>query len=240
MPDLSGYFTPLVRNLLLALAFVLAIQWGVGQPFIDLLAWHSLQAGFRPWQPITSLMIASPRLSEMLFDWLVIVFSLNVVQRVMGGRALLNALAFSTLIAVLLTALLDIAGLIAPSIHGGQGPIVTALLTLFCFSMPQARVMLLFVVPVQASWMGWLTGVLAAYLLAANRDLGAALMFGGWIGAVMWTRGIADGWQRRLKLRWQRHRIEQRMGRFSVIEGGRSGRENSREDGSKRRDDWIN
>ena len=229
MPELSGYFTPTVRNLLLGLAFILAIQWGAGQPFLDLLAWHTFNGGFQPWQPLTSLLIASPRLSEMLFDWLVIVFSLEVVRRVMGDRALIRALAGSTAAAVAFALVADGLGLVRPSLHGGQGPVVTALLTLFCFTMPNARVMLMFAIPLQASWMGWLVGVIAVYITAASRDLGAFLSLGGWIGALLWVR-FWDDLLRRTKMRWQRRRAERNVGRFSVIEGGRGDRQR----------DWIN
>lgn len=226
MFQLSTLLTPLVRNVLLCLAFVLMVQWGIGQSFVDLFAWHSLSAGFQPWQPLTAVLIASPSLSNMFFDWLVIFFSLATVDRLMGRRALLQALAFSWVLSLAGVFVLDLAGGLKPSLFAGQNGLTTALLCLFCFGMPRAQVMLFFVLPVQASWMGWGTGLIAVYFAAANRDVGAFVMLFSWLAAVLWTFGFSD-WTRRLKLRLQRRQAEKRLGRFSVIEGG------------KGKDDWV-
>ncbi len=226
MFQLSAMLTPLVRNVLLALAFVLMVQWGVGQPFLDFLAWHSLEAGFQPWQPLTAMFIASPSLANMFFDWLVIFFSLATVDRLMGRRALLQALAFSWVLSLAGVFVLDLAGVVRPSSFAGQNGLTTALLCLFCFGIPQARVLLFFVLPIQASWMGWATGLIAVYYSAAYRDVGSFVMLFSWLSAVLWTFGFSD-WTRRLKLRLQRRQAEKRLGRFSVIEGG------------KGKDDWV-
>ena len=227
--DWSLYLSPLVRNVLLGLAFVVVAQWGVGGPFIDLLAWHTWEAGFMPWQPLTSVFMGAPQLSTMVFDWLVLFFTLGTVERVMGRRSMAMALGFCWLIGVIGVVGLDLAGVVRAGAFMGQTPLVTALITLFCFEMPNQQILLFFVIPARAQWVGWGTGLVTLYLAASYRDIGSLATFLAWGGGVAWSWWLSGG-IRRMRLSYQRKQVEKRMSRFSVIEGGKG----------KRDDEWIN
>lgn len=220
MFQLSDYLTPLVRNVLLFLAFSLMVQWGAGAPFVQALGWNSFGTGFMPWQVLTCNLIASQQLQGVVVDWLLIFFTLSTVDRLMGRRTMLMALGFCWGLAVLVGLGADALGLLAPTLYSGQHALGTALITLFCFLLPDANVRLFFVLPLKAAWVGWLSGLIAVYYLAAYRDLGSCLALASWLGAVLWTQGFGDI-GRRLKLKFQRRRIEKRLGKFSVIEGGK-------------------
>jgi hypothetical protein len=227
--DLSLYWTPLVRSVLLGLAFVLVVQWGWGQQLVDMLAWHPWDSGFKPWQPLTSMVMAAPQISWMIFDWMMIFFTLGVVERALGRRALALALGFCWLLTVIGVLGLDLLGVVNPGVFAGQTIFCIALITLFCFEFPDQQILLFFFIPIRASWAGWGTGLLAAYAAAAYRDIGSLGSLFAWGGALIWSWWLGGG-VRWFKLRWQRRQVEKRLSRFSVIEGGKG----------KSDDEWIN
>jgi membrane associated rhomboid family serine protease len=229
-PQMGGGFninlTPLARNTLIVLVSIYVVQlvtihW-LHLPIREwLYLWPIGSGNWRPWQPLTSLLLnfdTSPMVA--VFDWLMIYFFAGTVEGMLGRKRYLQALGVSVAVAVVITTLLDFAGALAagqPAV--GLNPIVTALVVLFGLSIPHARILLMFVLPIKAGWVAWGTGLFSLLYFLINRDLGSSMALFGWVGAWAWMNsGNLTG---RLKSRKRAKDLEKDLSRFKVYEGGK-------------------
>lgn len=233
---LGDNWTPLARNVLVTLFAIYVVQLLVGDPMIALFAWHPFGAGFRPWQIVTAFLLGGPDPLSAVLNWLVLFFLLAPLDRLLGRKGLIRGIGVSWAVAVAVAMVLVATGIVRQegAFYGGSA-LLAALLALFGFLMPGATFLLMFIVPVKAGLIAWGTGLLSFLYLLYTRDLGAALAFFSWGGAWLFLNARGGGGVRRLMLRWKRHRIEKRLQKFEVIEGGK-GREPTRRSGT---DDWV-
>jgi hypothetical protein len=215
-------WTPLVRAVLAALVGLYVLQllvehWA-GVPVTARLAWWGPGSGlFQPWQPVTSFLLNGPDPVGAVISWVVLWFFLPPAEGFLGRRRLLGLLALSWVGAVGATLPLQLAGVIQ-----GGGPylgihcFLTALLVVFGLSVPDARILLFFVIPVRASWVAWGTGLVSLLFFLYSRALGSSIAFFGWAAAVAWMLGAGrvDRWLGRFRRRRPARR-------FGVIEGQR-------------------
>lgn len=220
--------TPLTRNLLIGLVALYILQlvaenW-LGLPVSAALAWWPFESGaFRPWQPLTAMVLGGPTPLNAFLSWLMLAFLVPPSEMALGTRGVLRVFAFTWILSAVLALALDtVGGVAASSPFFGQGPFLTALICLFGFMRPNAQILLFFVLPIRASWVAWGTGLLALLGLLARRDLDSALWVGGWLAAFLWLRGARQGIRglldrTRVKMRTRKAR------RFTVIPGDRDG-----------------
>jgi hypothetical protein len=221
-PNFGANWTPLTRNVIVTLFVLYVAQLLSGGLAVDLFAWHGFGSQFRPWQIVTSFLLGSGGPFWVVIGWLGLYFLLAPVDQFLGRRGFLQALGTSWVTAVAVTAVLLATGLVsAGAPFMGYGPLITALTALFGFSMPNAQFLFMYVIPVRAVWLAWGTGLLSFLYLLASRDLSSSLAFFGWGGAWLWMT-VGSGALRRLALRWKKSRIERKLSRFEVIEGGRT------------------
>ncbi len=218
--------TPLVRGTLIALVSIyilelLLSQWA-GLPVFEWLAmWPVGQGYWKPWQPVTALVINQPSPLGAFLEWLVLVFFMGTCERLLGTKKLVSAIVFSCAVAVLATTLLDVAGLlVGAQPYVGLRPVLSALLVIFGLSIPHAKILLFFVLPIKAVWVAWGTGLMALLYFLSSRDLYSAMSLFGWLGAWMWMNG-GTGIFKRLMLLQKQKKLERELGRFTVHEGGR-------------------
>ncbi len=224
--DLGGNWTPLVRNVLITLFVVYVVQLIGGEPFTTLFAWQPFGPEFRPWQVITAFFLGLGPISTV-FGWLMLFFFLPLLENTLGLRNLGFATLFAWFFSVVCTFICLAFGL-PDTTFLGSGPILLAYTALFGFLLPDLRFLLFFVIPVKASWLGWGSGLLSfLYLLFQPSNI-TALSFFAWVGAWLWAGG-RNGAFRRFRLEAQRKRVERRVSRLEVIEGGKA-----------KVEDWVN
>jgi len=221
--DLGSNWTPLTRNVIVALFVIYVAQLLSGGVLTDLFAWRPFGGGFKAWQVATAFLLGGPTPFSAVLDWLVLFFLLAPVDGILGRRGLVQALGVTWASTVVVSTALLAAGLLSPTVFLGIGPFLTALVAIFGFSMPNAQFLLFFVVPVRAVWLAWGSGLLSFLYLLYSRDLGSSLLFFAWGGASVWL-WLRNGALRRTQLRWKRKTIERKLARFEVIEGGRTER----------------
>jgi len=229
-PDMGGGFgvrvTPLARGVLIALvsiyvAQLVAVHW-LRLP-IDrwLYLWPVGSGNWAPWQPFTALLLNNhiqPLVAAL--DWLMLAFFIAPVQDLLGTQRFKKAIATSVVIAVVATTLLDLTGALLPhSQFVGLNPIITALIVLFGLSIPHARILLFFVIPIRAGWVAWGSGLIILLYFLSQRDLGSSLALFGWVGAWAWLN--SGDWWTRLRRRKQARDMEKELSRFTVLQGGR-------------------
>jgi len=227
MSSIGGFQLPpltrLTRDVLIVLFVMYAVELAARNLFglpIDLLRWRAFGAGFAPWQPVSRYLVQGQGVLGVVLAGVVVYFFLPTVQKMVSTRQLLEALgagaAGGTLLALVLAAFGPAAGATT-----GWAPLVTVLVVLFGLKIPDATILLFFVLPVPAKLLVWGTGVVAFLLLLAGFDMGHADFFGTWLGAVGWWywRGPAG---RKRKLMRDAHRIERELSRFTVLDGGKN------------------
>lgn len=233
--NLGDNWTPLTRNVLVGLFAIYVVQLLVGDAVLAWLAWQPFGAGFAPWQVFTAFLLSGPTPITALLDWLILFFLLAPLDAMLGRRTFVQAILTCWGVSVAVSLVAMAAGLIAhPGVYLGISPLLAALVALFGFMNPGATFLLMFVVPVRAGLLAWGTGLLTFLFLLYSRDLGASLAFFAWGGA--WSfMAFRGGGMRRMLLKWKRHRIEKKLQKFQVIEGGRK-TERAKKSGT---DDWV-
>ena len=224
--------TPLVRATLTVLigAYLLQLvgqNWlsGNAHSGIDSLKLWSLGSGhWRPWQPFTSLLLNGSVL-EAFFDWLFLFFLMGPVEQLLGNKRYKRAMIFSVTLAIFLVTGLDLIGAVSPMAavapFTGVTAALLAMLVIFGQSMPNAQILLFFVLPIKAVWIARVSGLLSLLMFLASRDLTSAMALGGWIGGFIWIR-TGGGSMRRLTLMIRKKKLEKELGRFTVIPGGKN------------------
>jgi hypothetical protein len=232
--NLGANWTPLTRNVLLTLFGVYVAQQLSGGRADALFAWQPFGDGFQPWQIVTSFVLGGDPVYTVL-DWLVLYFVLAPVDGMLGRRGLVQSVAVTWATGVVITSVLLALGLVG-GVHAGIGPLLAALVAIFGFMMPNAQFLLFFIIPVRAIWLAWGTGLMSFLFLLWGKDIGSSLTFFGWVGATAWM-AVRGGALRRFQLRWKKSRIERKLARFEVIEGGRTGPRTKR---TRDPNDWVN
>lgn len=233
--DLGSNWTPLTRNVIVALFAIYVVQLLTSPMLVDLFAWQPFGQGFQAWQVATAFLLGGPTPISAILSWMVLFFLLAPMDAILGRRGLVQALGVTWAGSVVVSAALLAAGILNPSIFLGIGPLLTALVALFGFTQPQARILLFFIIPVRAIWFAWGSGLLTFLSLLYAQDLGASLYFFAWASAAAWL-SIRNGALRRTHLRWKKRSIERKLSRFEVIEGGRTGPRKKR---SSDPNDWV-
>ena len=233
--NLGPNWTPLTRTVLVGFFAIYVVQLLLRGTLEAWLAWQPIGEGFAPWQPFTSFLLQGPTPITALIDWIVLYFLLAPLEGILGRKGFLQAIGLCWAVAVAATLALLATGLVQQvGMVLGISPLISALFALFGFLMPNAVIMLMFVLPIRAIWIAWGTGLLTFLFLLYSHELSSALAFFAWGGAWLWI-AMRGGGYRRLMLRWKKSRIERQLSRFEVIEGGRG-------DGVKKKsgtDDWI-
>ncbi len=224
--------TPLTRNVLIALFVLYTVELMArnlaGAP-IDVLRWYLFGQGFSAWQPLTRYLIQGQGVLGVVLAGVVVYFFLPVMERMFSLRQVAEALACGAAGGTALGLALDLLGLAGGS-TGGWAPLVTVLIVLFGLKIPDATILLFFVLPVPAKVLAWGTGVIAFLLLLASFDLSSIDLFGTWLGAVGWWYWRGPAGQKRRLLR-KASQVERELNRFQVLDGGKRG--------ARDQDDWI-
>ena len=218
--------TPLVRATLAVLIITYVLQlllqnW-MGGGVYSLSLWSFSTGNWRPWQPVTSLLL-NGEVVEAFFDWIFLFFIMGPVETLVGRKRFIRAMLWSVGLAILIVTGLDLLGAVnAMSPYTGVTPALLAMLVIFGLSMPNANIMLFFVLPIRAAWIAWASGLLSLLMFISARDLGSAMALGGWIGGYTWIIS-GGGSLRRLMLHMRKRKVQKELKRFTVIEGGRGG-----------------
>ncbi len=237
--------TPLLRNILIALVTLyvtqLVLESWLNFPVTGYCALHAPMSPlgstgmFRPWQPVSALLINTTQPTSAFFDWLMLWFFLPPALSTLGRKETAKLLAVSWAVGVLAAFALAWIGIVhASSVSVGITCITVCLIVVFAMSNPTAQIHLFFVLPIRAIWMLYLELFLLVLYFLAYRDLEAAVNLGGWTAAVGWMYGGGNLRQLylRLRLRWlQRAKQRRTGGRFEVIDGGKGHRGGH--------DDWV-
>ncbi|MFT7521972.1 MAG: membrane associated rhomboid family serine protease, partial [Kiritimatiellia bacterium] len=110
----------------------------------------------------------------------------------------------------------------------GWGPLVLSVVALFGLSQPNATINLMFVMPMKAIWIVWLSLAASGLFFLAQPGMGTFEPFGAIGGAAFYWFFIGGGARTR-RLKSKGRKIEKDL-RFKVYEGGRQGDQ----------DEWIN
>ena len=236
--DLS--WTPVVKRLILGLAGIW-ITFSFLRNFLELgwsaslyqelgLTPHETLFEFKIWQVATyALMHDMNSASHILFNLLGIFFLGPSLERRWGARGFLHFFVLSAVIAGVFTLL---CGLIFPQTFGarvvGVSGSVMALLTAFSLVIPEATILLFFVIPVKAKWLIFLAlGIDLLFFLPGNSGIAFHTHLGGALAA--WLL-ITGNWRPQLAIdrvklwRMARQKRGRPKGRrFTVIDGGKGG-----------------
>jgi hypothetical protein len=189
--------------------------------------------GFLPWQPLTFPFIqGEPR--DVLWMFLGLFFFLQTTVDSMGLRRMAWSTLFVWFFACVVKFTAEAVGFLAPAPVVGFGFWVEALVVWFGLLHRGAQIRLMFVLPIKAEYMAWGSGVLALLYLLFYRDTGSLHAVAAWVGAWAVITFDTDMF-RRWRLQQRKRKIEKELGKFEVIDGGRTGR-------PRRADpnDWVN
>ena len=134
-------------------------------------------SSFQLWQVITySLLHDLESPSHVIFNLIGLIFLAPPLERRWGSKPFLHFVFWSALIAGLFTL---VCGLLMPEFFGarvvGASGVVMAVLAAFSFVMPNATILLFFVIPIQARWVIWLAvGIDAMMFLSSPKGTGLA------------------------------------------------------------------
>ena len=178
------------------------------------------------WQVFTYSVLhdlSSP--SHVLFNLLGLLFLAPPLERRWGPKGFLHFAIYSALIAGIFSLL---CGLIAPTYFGarvfGVSGVVMAVLAAFSFVMPNATIMLFFVVPIQARWIVWLAlGIDAMMFLSSPK--GSGLAFHTHLGGVIAAWLLITGNWRPSLLKDRLHlftlKQKKRPPKLRIVKGGK-------------------
>lgn len=226
----SGFgidITELTKRALIALIALYIVELVLVFWFkIDVGRWifmNRVGGSWMPWQLLTAQLFNHLSPMGAIFDWIILVFFLGPVERLMGRKKLLQSLGIVALGAGFVTTGLDVLGAVnvdAPFV--GLNPVITALVVFFGLSLPNATIRLFFVLPIKAAWFAWGSGLVALLYFLAVRDLGSAMALSGWIMAFGVMKFGPDEWKT-MWLRYKARNIEKELAKFEILDGGKGG-----------------
>ncbi|MEC7986762.1 MAG: hypothetical protein VX278_16460 [Myxococcota bacterium] len=226
-PNFGGFDTripPFTRKVLFFLFGLYVLQliltsW-IGFP-LDTLAWQ-LNTKFSLWQPFTSfLVIGKTSPLWFLIDLLMVFFFLPPLQRTYGRRALYKLLSITVGVCIVLGAFCMVTGAAVAGPFYGIEPFLSAAIVAFCFTNPNAQILIFFVIPVKSEWIAWFTGIFSLLLFLAGRDLSHAMYLGGWIGGVVFLAMRNRGPFKKYMRQWKKRQKKKARKPFTIIDGGK-------------------
>ena len=228
---------PFTRNILLGLLvlyiFELLLQSWIGFP-IDVLGWHP-NSNFALYQPLTCYLVQGQRPLSVLFSLLMVYFFFPTVQQSFGKSGLLRLIYLTVSVGVFWGAIMVVSGAVSqPHPFMGIAPFITAALVVFGLTNPRATILLFFIIPIQAAWIAWGTGLLAFLNFLFGRSLESAMICSGWISGFLYMQTKGHFNIRSLYTQYKHKQTQKRIRNFRVIDGG-----NKTKSKQKRpRDDW--
>ena len=225
---MSGGFRPpppFTKNILLGLVGLYILEL-VGNSWarFDLkdLGWHS-DIQFEIWQPLTCYLVQGKTPIGALFSILMVYFFFPTVQRSYGKKGILKMCAMTIGCSTLLTALFVVIGAIVPSSDPFMGilPFVTAAIVVFGLTQPNAQILVFFILPIQAAWIAWGSGLLALLNFLAFRSIDASMVCGGCLGGYLFIHQIRHGSFRKMFIHWNHKRRHKRLSKLTVLDGGK-------------------
>ena len=185
---------------------------------------NGVEVSFWPWQLATYAWLhdlLSP--SHVLFNMLGLFFLGPTLERRWGGRSFLSFYLWSSIIAGALSLVL---AWLLPSVFGfpvvGASGATMAILAAFSFVMPEATLLLFFVLPMQAKWLLWIAIVMDTMAFVSGSAIAWHTHMGGVLAA--WLL-ITGNWRPRLaldRLRLKTMKRRRKPGpKLTVLPGGR-------------------
>ena len=176
--------------------------------------------GFHLWQLITAHFVhPTAGVFTVVLNLLMIVFFAGPVEGFLGRQRFLKvwgAAAIGGAIGAVLFGLVQGTGTPA----SGVGPGILALIVVFCAMMPEATIQLFFILPIKAKYVGWGTAGLVVLTALANPAAAGGWEVGGMgLGYAAWRWGD-DLTPRRIRLKLKARRIQKKISKFEVIDGG--------------------
>lgn len=218
-------FTPRTKKLLIGLLILYIVEIIAGQIFLPLSTFAWNVQSFNIWQPITSFFILdTPPFSPMRFllSMLGIVFFMPPAEQVYKKRGLIRIFTLSAGLSIAFGALCMVTGIVNMGMVYGLEAFIAALLAVFCFTRPNATILLFFVLPIKAEWIGWFSGLISFLFLIASRDLGSAIHLSGWAAGLVFLAMKRKGPLKTVyKNTLGRRRAAKKPFDFKVFEGGK-------------------
>ena len=236
--------TPLVKKVLIVLILLYMVQIFALKPLhltpgndplrAEGLTWlylWDLDSGFwRPWQPITAFFLNGGILAASL-DWLMVFFFLGSVQQLIGNKRLAKGMVWTAVVAILFShGIMALTGTLesGPQVPGiafrGLEPFLISLLVIFGLAQPNAKILLLFVLPIKASWVAWVSGLIALLVFMTKTNMTTSLILGGWVGGYVFVRsgfGNINRFFERYRLLRKKKKLEKELSKFTVLDGGK-------------------
>ena len=225
--DAPPPFTKQIIFALLGLFVVeLIIENWIAIPLYELMAWHPEQLLNKPWQVLSHVLYQGTRPINFLFELLALYFFLPPMQRNYGKKGVYRLCSIVLLTTISFGVLATFLGAIAkrePAL--GIGPFVTAMVVVFGLTNPRATILLI-VFPIQAAWIAWGTGLVAALGFLSTRSLPSALWLAGWLGGYFFIEMQPGGKIRRFFIRRKHQKTHQRLHgkkpNLTVHQGGKN------------------
>lgn len=183
-----------------------------------------VEVTFWPWQIATYAWLhdlLSP--SHVLFNMLGLFFLGPTLERRWGGRAFLSFYLWSSVIAAVVSLIL---AWLVPSVFSfpvvGASGGTMAVLAAFSLVMPEATLLLFFILPVQAKWILWMAVIMDTMAFVSGSAIAWHTHMGGVLAA--WLL-ITGNWRPRLaldRMRLKALKARRKPGpKLTVIPGGR-------------------
>ena len=210
----------MIGVLVLYVLELLAGGW-VGVPMIELFGWIPTKNGFQLWQPLTHFFVQGTSPIFALLEILMLYFFIPPAQRQLGRRNVIKLFIWTMISCLVIGGLAVVSGAVtSPSPAVGLAPFLTALVVVFGLTHPNAQILLFFILPIQAIWLAWGSGLLAALNFLFSRDLPSACLIAGWIAGYLILNPPKS--LRKMWVRYKHQQRHNRIRRFSVIDGGKS------------------
>jgi hypothetical protein len=231
---------PWMRNLLIGLFALYVVELVLAnlRVPVDALRLYPFAHGFEAWQPITRFLVQGREGAVgVLFSIVVLYFFLPVLSTLLDRRQWAEALLSTAVAATAIPMLADVTGAFPPALRTGWAVLMPAVVVVFGLAQPNATVLAMFVIPIQASFFVWASLFLSVFFLLVSPSTASLEPVAAWIGIVAWWSLRGPGRRRRVLLA-QADRLETEIRKFTVLEGGRSERPQGRPQG-RQDDDWI-
>ena len=241
--SMGSQLTPFAKKVLIVLIGLYVVQVFALKPYeltpadnpirpegvTWLYLWDLDSGHWRPWQPFTAVFMNAGVLAAAL-DWLMVFFFLGSVERIVGTKRVIKSLLWTALISVvfahaamgLVGALESNATLEAP--FRGLEPFLLSLLVIFGLAQPNAQILLFFVLPIRASWVAWVSGLLALLFFITKTTMGSSLVVGGWLSGYLFVKsgfGNTKRFFERYRLLRKKKKLEKELAKFTVLDGGK-------------------
>ena len=228
---------PFTRNVLLGLlglyVLELLLQSWLQIP-VQMLGWYP-NANFALYQPITCYLVQGQQPISVLFSLLMVYFFFPTVQKGFGKKGLIRLIQFTVAIGTFWGALMIVSGAVVQSTpFMGISSFITAALVVFGLNNPRATILLFFIVPIQAAWIAWGTGLLALLNFLFGRSLESAMICSGWLSGFFFMKTKGRIGIKSLYTQFKHKQTQKRIRNFRVLDGGKKKTTKQKNP----RDDW--